>query len=70
MREQGADERWVTVQELRDRSGLKRYQGNTVSNFFYPLWNPVRSGSSPTGFQGSNGRKGGIFPIPRNAGIL
>ncbi len=37
MREQGADERWVTVQELRDRFGLTRYQGNTVSGFFHRL---------------------------------
>ncbi|MFA5269472.1 MAG: hypothetical protein WC379_16025 [Methanoregula sp.] len=37
MREQGADERWVTVQELRDRFGLTRYQGNTVSGFLRRL---------------------------------
>ena len=33
MQEQNADEQWVTVQELRDRFGLTRYQGNTVSGF-------------------------------------
>ena len=37
MREQGADEQWVTVQELRDRFGLTRYQGNTVSGFLRRL---------------------------------
>lgn len=33
MGEQCADERWVTVQELRDHFGLTRYQCNTVSGF-------------------------------------
>lgn len=37
MQEQGADERWVTVQELRDRFGLTRYKGNTVSGFLRRL---------------------------------
>ena len=37
MQEQGADERWVTVQELRDRFGLTRYRGNTVSGFLRRL---------------------------------
>ena len=37
MQEQDADERWVTVQELRDRFGLTRYQGNTVSGFLRRL---------------------------------
>jgi hypothetical protein len=37
IREQGADERWVTVQELRDRFSLTRYQGNTVSGFLHRL---------------------------------
>lgn len=37
MQEQGADERWVTVQELRDRFGLTRYQCNTVSGFLRRL---------------------------------
>jgi hypothetical protein len=37
MQEQGADEKWVTVQELRDRFGLTRYQGNTVSGFLHRL---------------------------------
>jgi|WetSurMetagenome_2_1015567.scaffolds.fasta_scaffold537138_2 hypothetical protein len=37
MQEQGADERWITVQELRDRFGLARYQGNTVSGFLRRL---------------------------------
>ncbi|WP_321505085.1 hypothetical protein [uncultured Methanoregula sp.] len=37
MQEQGTDERWVTVQELRDRFGLTRYQCNTVSGFLRRL---------------------------------
>jgi len=37
MQEQGADERGVTVQELRDRFGLTRYQCNTVSGFLRRL---------------------------------
>jgi hypothetical protein len=37
MREEGDGERWVTVQELRDRFGLTRYQGNTVSGFLRRL---------------------------------
>jgi hypothetical protein len=37
MEENMADERWVTVQELRDRFGLTRYQGNTVSGFLRRL---------------------------------
>ena len=37
MQEQGADERWITVQELRDRFGLTRYQCNTVSGFLRRL---------------------------------
>jgi len=37
MREQNADEQWVTVQELRDRFGLTRYQCNTVSGFLRRL---------------------------------
>jgi len=37
MQEQGADERWVTVQEIRDRFGLTRYQCNTVSGFLRRL---------------------------------
>jgi len=37
MQEQDADERWVTVQELRDRFGLTRYQCNTVSGFLRRL---------------------------------
>jgi len=37
MQEQDTDERWVTVQELRDRFGLTRYQGNTVSGFLRRL---------------------------------
>jgi hypothetical protein len=37
MQEQGSSERWVTVQELRDRFGLTRYQGNTVSGFLRRL---------------------------------
>jgi hypothetical protein len=37
MEEQSADEQWVTVQELRDRFGLTRYQCNTVSGFLRRL---------------------------------
>jgi hypothetical protein len=37
MLEQGADDRWVTVQELRERFGLTRYQGNTISGFLRRL---------------------------------
>jgi hypothetical protein len=37
MREQSADERWMTVQELRDRYSLTRYQCNTVSGFLRRL---------------------------------
>jgi hypothetical protein len=37
MKEEGEDERWVTVQELRDRFGLTRYQCNTVSGFLHRL---------------------------------
>ena len=37
MQEGGAGERWVTVQELRDRFDLTRYQCNTVSGFLRRL---------------------------------
>ena len=37
MEEEETDERWVTVQELRDRFGLTRYQCNTVSGFLRRL---------------------------------
>jgi len=37
MEANAADERWVTVQELRDRFGLTRYQSNTVSAFLRRL---------------------------------
>jgi hypothetical protein len=37
MEEQDADRQWVTVQELRDRFGLTRYQCNTVSGFLRRL---------------------------------
>jgi hypothetical protein len=37
MKEEGPDERWVTIQELRDRFGLTRYQCNTVSGFLHRL---------------------------------
>jgi hypothetical protein len=33
--EQGADEGWVTMQELRDRFRLIQVQGNTVSGFLH-----------------------------------
>lgn len=37
MQEQSCVERWVTVQELRDRFDLTRYQCNTVSGFLRRL---------------------------------
>lgn len=37
MQETACDERWITVQELRDRFGLTRYQSNTVSAFLRRL---------------------------------
>ena len=37
MVENGADERWVTVQELRQRFGLTRYQYNAISGFLRRL---------------------------------
>lgn len=37
MEENSADERWITVHELRDRFGLTRYQSNTVSAFLRRL---------------------------------
>ena len=37
MLEQESAKRWVTVQELRDRFGLTRYQCNTVSGFLRRL---------------------------------
>jgi len=37
MEENGTDERWVTVQELRQRFGLNRYQYNTISGFLRRL---------------------------------
>jgi hypothetical protein len=37
MQEQGAKEQWITVQELRDRFCLTRYQCNTVSGFLRRL---------------------------------
>ena len=37
MVENGVDERWVTVHELRERFGLDRYQYNTISGFLRRL---------------------------------
>jgi hypothetical protein len=37
MVENKADERWITVHELRDRFSLTRYQCNTVSGFLRRL---------------------------------
>jgi len=37
MVEKAADERWVTVQELRDRFGMSRYESSTVSGFLRRL---------------------------------
>lgn len=37
MGEAGGDEQWITVQELRNRFSLTRYQCNTVSGFLRRL---------------------------------
>lgn len=37
MRDAGSQEQWVTVQEIRDRFSLTRYQCNTVSGFLRRL---------------------------------
>ena len=37
MEDNEADERWITVHELRDHFGLTRYQSNTVSAFLRRL---------------------------------
>ena len=37
MEENAADERWITVHELRNRFELTRYQSNTVSAFLRRL---------------------------------
>jgi len=37
MQAEGSDKQWVTVQELRNRYGLTRYQCNTVSGFLRRL---------------------------------
>jgi len=37
MEEKGTEDRWVTVQELRDHFSLTRYQSNTVSAFLRRL---------------------------------
>ena len=37
MEENGSDEQWITVNELRDRFSLSRYQCNTVSGFLRRL---------------------------------
>ena len=37
MRDEGTSERWVTVQELRERFALTRYQCNTISGFLRRL---------------------------------
>ncbi len=37
MEEQCADERWITVNEIRDHYRLSRYQSNTVSAFLRRL---------------------------------
>ena len=39
MDEHEADERWITVHDLRDRFNLTRYHCNTVSGFLRRLWN-------------------------------
>jgi hypothetical protein len=37
MTQNAADERWITVHEIRDHFGLTRYQSNTVSAFLRRL---------------------------------
>ncbi len=37
MKENGADERWITVHEIRDHFGMTRYQSNTISAFLRRL---------------------------------
>jgi hypothetical protein len=37
MEENGADEQWITMQKIRDRFNLTRYQCNTVSEFLRRL---------------------------------
>jgi hypothetical protein len=37
MEKNSADERWITVHELRDHFGLSRYQSNTISAFLRRL---------------------------------
>jgi len=37
MDEQNADERWVTVKEVRERFALTQYQANTISAFLRRL---------------------------------
>ena len=37
MQEQGVEEQWVTVQDIRNRFGLTRYQCNTISGFLRRL---------------------------------
>ena len=63
MQEQGADERWVTVQELRDRFGLTRYQCNTVSGFLRRL-EFGSFGQFPYIVTRIERAEGPIFPIP------
>jgi hypothetical protein len=37
MEEKAADEQWLTVQELRDRIGMTRYESSTVFGFLRRL---------------------------------
>jgi len=69
MQEQGADERWVTVQELRDRFGLTRYQCNTVSGFLRRLESGP-FGQYPFIVTRIEQTEGTHHSDPRNAGIL
>lgn len=46
MDENEADERWITVHDLRDRFKLTRYHCNTVSGFLRRLGNRPFRGSS------------------------
>jgi hypothetical protein len=48
MDEHEADERWITVHDLRDRFNLTRYHCNAVSGFLRRLGNRPFKGSSFT----------------------
>jgi hypothetical protein len=68
MEESAADERWVTVQELRDRFGMTRYESSTVSGFLRRL-KFGSFGQCPYLCSGSNLLIGHSVQVPRNTGI-